>query len=341
MKRSWAITPIAILAALAAACRPQSGADLSPGTEPGEITVYSGRSEELVGPLLEQFENTTGIRVVARYGDTAEMAATILEEGDRSPADIFLAQDAGALGAVARAGNLGPIDPGAIGGVPSRFRARDGSWVGISGRARTVVYHTGRLRAADLPDSIRGFTDPRWKGKIGWAPTNGSFQAFVTALRLIDGEEGARRWLAAIKANEARTYPGNNPIVQAVAAQEIEIGFVNHYYLLNLKKEDPSVAAANYFFKGGDPGGLVNVAGVGILRTTKAKEAARAFVQFLLSEDAQRYFAEQTSEFPLIDGVPAPQGLPTLGELQPPDVDLSDLEDLEGTLRLLEEVGLV
>jgi iron(III) transport system substrate-binding protein len=306
----------------------------------GSLTIYSGRSEELVGPLIERFETESGLDVQVDYAGTTDLAATILEEGDASPADVFLAQDAGALGAVGHEGRLAPLPESTLGRVDPRFRAADGTWVGASGRARVVIYDTRVHSEADLPTTIDAFTDPAWKGKIGWAPTNASLQTFVTAYRLMKGEDAARAWVEGIVANEPKVYDGNDAVLAAVAAGEVEVGFVNHYYLMRqLIEQGESFPVRNHFLDGGDPGALVNVAGAGILTTSKNPTAAQAFVDFLLSEASQTYFATETSEYPLIEGVPADPGLPTLAELESPDIDLSDLSDLEGTLRLLQDAG--
>ena len=321
-----------------------SAASVPAASEPdggGTITVYSGRSEELVGPLLEEFTTATGIEVEARYGDTAEMANLILTEGENSPADVFFAQDAGALGAVAQEGLLAPLPDEVLGAVDNRFKSPDGEWVGVSGRARVVAYNTESLTESDLPDSIFGFTDPEWSGRIGWAPTNGSFQSFVTALRELEGDDRAREWLEGIQANEPNVYEGNNPALDAVIAGEVDVAFINHYYLMQRLVEDPDATAANYFLTDGDPGALVNVAGAGVLDTAPNSEEALVFVDYLLAEEAQQYFAEETKEYPLIEGVEADPNLPSLGEIGTPDIDLSDLSDLEGTLQLLQEVGIL
>ncbi len=312
------------------------------GSVPGEgtLVVYSGRNEELVGPIIERFEEESGIDVEVRYGDTAELAATILEEGENSPADVFLSQDAGALGAVADRGLLSPLSEGTLGQVDERFRSPEGEWVGVSGRARVVAYNTVALSEEDLPDSIFGFTEPQWEGRISWAPTNGSFQAFVTALRVIEGEDAAHQWLEGIQANNPRVYENNIAILEAVASGEVDIGFVNHYYLFRkLEEQGEGFPARNYYLKNGDPGALVNVAGVGILRTADNPEEARQFVEFLLSEEAQEYFADETFEYPLVEGVPINEDLVPLSEIETPNIDLSNLDDLEGTLELLRETG--
>ncbi len=337
------VTSVATLAIGLAACSPDPGTE---GSDPSAeadttVTVYSGRSEELVGPLLDQFTEETGIEVEARYGDTAEMANLILTEGENSPADVFFAQDAGALGAVAEEGLLAALPNATLDKVDERFRSPSGEWVGVSGRARVVVYNTEAISESDLPDSIFGFTDPEWSGRIGWAPTNGSFQSFVTALRVIEGEDRAREWLEGIQANDPSVYEGNNPALDAVIAGEIDVAFVNHYYLMQRLAEDPDAPAANYFLTDGDPGALVNVAGAGILTTAANDEAARELVDYLLSAEAQEYFATETKEYPLMAGVEPDAALPALESIGTPEIDLSDLSDLEGTLELLQEAGIL
>ncbi|MBI4336879.1 MAG: iron ABC transporter substrate-binding protein [Chloroflexi bacterium] len=314
--------------------------------EPATLTVYSGRSEELVGPIIEQFRKTTGIDVQVRYGGTAELAATILEEGQNSPADVYWAQDAGALGALSKGGKLAKLPDSVLNKVEGRFRSPKGEWVGVTGRARVVAYNTKNVTEADLPDSISGFTDPQWKGRIGWAPTNGSFQAFVTALRIAEGDAKARQWLEGVKANGAKTYGNNSAIVRAVATGEVDVGFVNHYYLYTfLKEQGLSFPVRNYSPRAGDAGAMINVAGVGVLGTSKHRQEALRFLEYLLSNEAQKYFAGDTPddafEYPLVAGVPTHPDLPSLSQIKTPNIDLSNLDDLQGTLRLLRDVGVV
>jgi iron(III) transport system substrate-binding protein len=311
---------------------------------PGEdaLVVYSGRSEELVGPVFDQFEERSGIDVQVRYGDTAELAATILEEGENSPADLFFAQDPGALGALQDEGRFQSLPQDSLDRVPERFRSPDGVWIGTSGRARVVAYNTEELNEGDLPYSIFDFTDPRWEGSIGWAPTNGSFQAFVTALRVLEGEDRARAWLEGIQANDPFEYPDNLTAVEGVASGEVQVAFVNHYYLFQVMEEQgEDVPVRNYYLKNGDPGALVLAAGCGILDTAQNPEAARSFLDYVLSEEAQQYFADETFEYPLIEGVEINEELVPLSEIQSPNLDLSNLDDLQGTLELLQETGVL
>lgn len=337
----------AVLATFAlAACGGDDGAsnDNTPegSLEDASITVYSGRDEEMVGPILEAFEEAEGVEVEVRYGDSAELAATILEEGDASPADVFFSQDAGSLGAVSEAGLFEPISDEVLDRVDPRFSASDGTWVGTSGRARVAVYNTDSVDASELPDSILGFTEPEWKGRIGFPPTNSSFQAFVAAMIITEGEGETRSFLEGLVANEPKLYEDNSSTVRGAAAGEIDAGFVNHYYIFEVAAEDGEIPAANHFFTGGDPGALVNTAGVGVLASSEAKDAAAALVDYLTREEGQTFFAEDTFEYPVADGFEPGEDLVPLDEIQSPEVDLSDLGGaLEPALTLLAEVGLL
>lgn len=319
------------------------GPDLAAAAEAGELVVYSGRNENLIAPLLEKFEKSSGIEVVARYGGSAELAAQLLEEGSRTPAAVFLSQDAGALGALQDEDLLAPVDQAVLDQVPAKYRSAEGRWVGVSGRSRVLVYNPRLTPESELPASVFDLTRPEYKGKVGYAPTNASFQSFVTALRVVEGEEKAKEFLTGFKANEPTAYDGNALIVDAVNDGQIPFGLVNHYYLYEKAAEVgglDKLEARNYLFPGADLGSLVNVAGVGLLEGN-VSEDAKAFVEFLLGPEAQTYFAEVTKEFPLIAGVqPDVPGLPPLSSLQGPDVDLSQLDTLAQTLALLDEVGL-
>ena len=310
------------------------------GDDAETLTIYSGRSETLVKPILDRFAEESGVKVRVRYGDTAELAATILEEGGNSPADVFFAQDAGALGALADAGLLKTLPNMILDLAPSQYRSRADLWVGISGRARVVAYNTDVLSPDDLPDSIFGFTDPEWEGRIGWAPQNGSFQAFVTGLRVLEGDDAARDWLEGILANDPTEYPNNTTSVEGVANGEVDVAFVNHYYLYRfLDEEGDGFKARNYYTGPGDAGSLVNIAGAGILKTTNSNDLAEQFLKYMLGTTAQQYFADETYEYPVIAGIAIQEGLVPLAEVRPPDIDLSDLSDLNGTLDLLRETG--
>ena len=331
---------VLLAALLLTACVPIQPMGMESAGEATELTIYSGRNENLVGPLLERYQEISGVTVNVRYGGTAEMAATILEEGQNSPADVFYGQDAGALGALSLAGRLTTLPAEILDRVDPRFQSGSGDWVGASGRARVFVYNTEMVSMDELPNDLWELTEPQWKGKVGWAPTNGSFQAFVTAVRVLEGEDRAKEWLEAMIANDVQVYAKNTPIVEATGKGEIALGLVNHYYLYRFLAEDPGFQAKNHHPPSGDAGAMINVAGAAVLDTAKDQAAAEAFVAFLLSDEAQTYFSEQTNEYPLVAGVPTTaEGLLPLADVHTPDIDLTDIDDLQGTLELLQEVN--
>jgi iron(III) transport system substrate-binding protein len=308
----------------------------------GTLVIYSGRSESLVGPLLEQFSEDTGIATEVRYGDSAELAAQLIEEGDRSPADVFFAQDAGALGAVGQEGLLAPIPADSLALVPPQFSSEEGTWVGVTGRSRVIAYDAEQVPSADVPTSVLDLTDPKWDGQVAIAPTNASFQSFVTAMRLTIGDDETQQWLEGLVANDVQTYEKNGLILDAVNAGQVQLGLINHYYWYEKASEvgEDAMRAQIAFSQPEDPGALVNVAGVGIL-ATGAGEEADEFVGYLLSPLAQEYFANETFEYPLVAGVDAATGLPTLESLQGPPVPLEKLSELPATQQLLQDVGLI
>ena len=306
----------------------------------GKLVVYSGRSESLVQPVIDQFASATGIDVQVKYANTSEIAATLLEEGDNSPADVFFAQDPGGLGAVAPMLATLPEKVGTA--VPEWARSPDGKWVGISGRARVVAYNTERVNPADLPDTIEGFTDGKWTNRIGWAPSNASFQAMVTAMRVLWGDERTRQWLESIRDNGAQVYPKNTPIVDAVSKGEIDVGFVNHYYLYRfIQEEGEEFGARNYHLPGMGPGSLIMVAGAGLVGTPSNRDNAVRFLEFMLSTVAQQYFAGQTYEYPLVEGVTTHRLLTPLEKITKPAIDMASLEDVKGTQDMLRDLGIL
>ncbi len=335
--RGAAAGGLAVVAALAAA----GCGDSDSASGDAKLVVYSGREEEIVAPLFTKFTDATGIQVEVRYGKSAEMAAQIAEEGDGSPADVFFSQDAGALGSVSD--RLSPLPDATLNRVKASFRDPDGRWVGTSGRVRVVAFGTKAYRADELPDDVLAYSQPKYAARLGIAPTNASFQAFVTALRLKVGDDRAKKFLADLKANGVKTFEGNRPIVEAIADGEVDLGLVNHYYLALVKKERPDAAVENKFLAAGDPGSLVNVAGAGVLSTAKNTDGATKLVDFLLSQDGQRFYATEAeeNEYPLVPGVQPAKGLPPLDTLVGESQPLSKLGSEEkATLEMITEVGL-
>lgn len=309
----------------------------------GELIVYSGRNQNLIGPLLEEFAAETGIDIRVKYGDTSELLPTLLEEGDRTRVDVFVSQDAGALAQLDRQEMLAPLPEALVGDVDPRFRASNRTWVGLSGRARVIAYNTGAVDPADLPRSVFEVTEPAWKGRVGFPPTNASFIAFVSALREEHGDARTRAFLEGLAANDAKRFDNNVLTLDAVASGDVDLGLVNHYYLFNEFKERGDVPVANHY-PGQQPDGegtFVNVAGAAVLDRSDQRDDAVKLVEFLLSRRAQEYFRAETSEYPLAAGVEPLDVLPPLAALRTIDVPLERLgRDLETTVEMIKDAGL-
>ena len=334
---------VALIAALTALAV-TTGCNRAPaGDAERALTVYSGRSEELVGPLFAKFTEQTGIKVDARFGDSAELAAQLLEEGAGSPAQVFFAQDAGALGAVEAAGLFAALPDKAAAAGPAAYRAPDGTWTGVTGRARVIVYDPQQVPADQLPRRVADLTDPRWRSEVAIAPTNASFQAFVTSMRIADGDDATRAWLQALVDNDVQRYEKNGLILDAVDAGQVKLGLINHYYWYEKAAEvgEAKMRSRIAFTAPGDPGSLVNVAGAGILKSAADNKEAAEFVEWLLSPGTQQWFVTNTYEYPLIPNIPAAEGLPPLDSLRGPDVALADLDSLPATLAMLADTGLL
>ncbi len=301
------------------------------------ITIYSGRSETLVAPLFEKFTKETGIGIDVRYGDSADLAAQIIEEGDNRQADVFFSQDAGSLGALESENILVELPSDITSLVPEIYKSDANMWVGVSGRARVFNYNPDKV--LDPPASVLDLMDPSWKGRIAIAPTNSSFQAFVTALRVLEGEAVAREFLVAMK-NNAVLYESNDVILEAVESGQVDAGLINHYYWYAKSKEigPDNMTSQIEWFEAEDVGNLVNVAGAGALNNFGP---TLTFIKWLLSKDTQKFFADTTFEYPLVEGVQPAKDLPALESIEKPTIDLTSLQGLQTTLELLSEVGLL
>lgn len=336
-------TLVTLVGALVAALALAAGAATAP-TQTTSLTIYSGREEQLVAPIMDRFTKETGIELKVRYASSSALATALVEEGGNSPADVFWSQEPGLLGLVAARGLLARLPQATVGKVPSRFSTRSRRWVGTSGRSRVLVYNTDELRPNDLPASVWGLSGAKWKGKIGIAPTNASFQAFLAATIHLFGESRVRAWLEGLKANDVRFYPNNTTVVQAVGRGDVEVGLVNHYYLYNLLADTPTLPVKNYWFRDGDPGNLVLAAGAGIVAASEKSATARRFVDFLLSKTAQRLIARGrgAAEYPLVKGVPRRPGLPALNTIEGPRYNLGRLSvDLAPAVRMLLDEGFI
>lgn len=334
--RSRRLSLGAMLAALTlaplVACSNDGGGD-------DALVVYVGRDEGLVGPLLKQFSEEKDIELETRYASTPDALALLLEEGDATPADVFLSQDAGALGALSEEDMLRPLPEEITGQVPEQFTSADDTWVGVTARARVIAYNSEKVTEGQVPTKVADLTAKKWSGRVGFPPTNASFQSFVTGFRAAEGDDAARKWLTDMVANDVQTFENNGDTLEAVENGTIDLGLINHYYLFGLRAElgAENVVTELRFPEAGDPGALVNVTGAAALSD---HPDAEALISWLVEREAQEYFVEETFEYPLLPGVDAPEGLPELTSLQGPVEDLADLDDIEATLTMIEEVGL-
>lgn len=308
--------------------------------EGSSLVIYSGRTQEYIASVFADFTEETGIQLDVRYGDSAALAAQILEEGENSPADLFISQDAGALGAVSGAGLMGQLDSSILERVGEYFRAPAGDWVALTGRARILAYAPDRV--TNLPTSVDDLVKPEWKGRLGIAPTNASFQAFVTAMIQLRGEASTEEWLRGIVANSPKFFEKNSLIVEAIDSGDIDAGLVNHYYIYEVAEElGREINVKNHFFAPGDVGNLVNASGVGIMRMSKKSELGAQLIEYLLSMKVQETFVNDVHEYSVVDPSLKPDGLIALSDVKAPAVKLADLADLQRTQRLLIKVGLL
>lgn len=335
-------------------------------SEANAITVYSGRSAALVAPIVKAFEQATGATVKVRYATDAALLAALQEEGARSPADLLWANTAGALVTAGERGLLRKL-PADLLRKPAQFSPASGLWVPLSARFRVLAYNPARVTAAALPKSVLDLPKlTKYAGRIGWTPAYSSFQDFVTALRTVYGDARARQWLLDMKKLRPKAYGSNSSMLQDVAGAELDLALTNHYYVERLvagapegeqedeseeqgSEEETGVAGGarpnvrSHFFANGDVGNLELVTGAGVLRTSRRAANAERFLAYLLTPAAQAKVASTIREYPVLNGVTLPKGLIPSAEAlaRSPKIDLGRLKDLEGTLRMLRETGIL
>jgi len=308
----------------------------------GTINVYSGRGEGLVGDLIAYLERRyPDLNVEVTYAPAADLAQRLVTEGSNTPADVFYSVNAGSLGFVAEEGLTQSLREDTYSLVGSEFRAGDNAWTGTSGRARTIPYNTNALSESDVPSDIMQFPNlDGYAGEIGWAPSYSSFQAFVTAMRILEGEDATRNWLQGMLDLNVQEYNDEFAVSQAVADGELSLGFANHYYIQRVLAGRPNAPIGTAFTQN-DAGTVFNVAGAARINASDRADQADLFVRHLLSAEAQEYFAIRTFEYPLVDGVDPVGRLPPISELDVPDIDLSRLSDLGATIDLMQDVGVL
>lgn len=324
---------------------PRGGRELPGGTPmadlpalDGEITVYSGRAEWLVSNLLTYIDELyPEFTIQPRYGSSTGLVNQILEEGPNSPADVFYSVNAGSLGVLANEDRTIALPTSIRSLVRDEFQTD--TWVGTSGRARSVPFNTDTLTRTEIPDDIFAFAEPSFENQLAWAPTYGSCQAFITAMRLLNGEDATRDWVERMVAKNIQSYLNEFQVCRAIADGEAAAGFTNHYYIQRLLDGRPD-APIQTAFTAGDAGSMFNVAGATVIDTAPDQSLAQNFIRHLLSAEAQDYFARTTFEYPLIPEVDPIGDLPPIDELNPPaDLDLTQLSDLEPTVDLMREAG--
>jgi iron(III) transport system substrate-binding protein len=325
-----------------------------------QLVVYSGRSQALVAQLVKDFKEQTGADVEVRYGNDAELLAVMEEEGEQSPADIYWANTTGALANASQKGMLVPL-PDSLVNKPYSYTSSSGEWLPITVRFRVLAYNPQNIDPDELPESVMDLPkQSEFEGRVGWTPTYSSFYDFMTTMRLLKGDEEAKNWVEGMKELNPKSYSSNTPMVQAIAAGEIDLGLTNHYYVLRMKEggeegefedheeygetgPDPNATIEMYHFASGDVGNLALVTGASVLQNSDDSELAHQFLNFLISEKAQQYAAEAVHEYPVVRNVSVPGYM--IGEDEAfdlsPEYDYEQLRQLEGTLNLLREAGLI
>jgi iron(III) transport system substrate-binding protein len=312
------------------------------GDDGPSITVYNAQHEELIAEIAPLFEKETGIEVKLRSGSDLELANQLVQEGDASPADVFLTENSPAMSLVDNAGLFAKVDQSTLDQIPEQYWPTSKTWVGFIARSTVVVYNTDAMSEDDLPSSIMDFADPEWAGRISYSPTGADFQAIVSAVLELEGEQATQKWLDGLAAN-GTVYDGNNVVLEAVNAGEIEAGIIYHYYGYRDQAEsgENSDSSALHFFGNQDPGAFLSISGAGVLASSDHAEDAQKFVDFLVSEEGQEAIADSYAlEYPLNPHVALDPPVKPLEELQPPTVDVSELNS-EKVVEMMQEAGLL
>jgi iron(III) transport system substrate-binding protein len=312
------------------------------GEEEPDLVVYNAQHEELITEVAESFEEETGLNVELRNGSDLELANQLVAEGEASPADVFLTENSPAMSLVQSEGLFAPLEQTTLDQIPEQYRPDDGSWTGFAARATVLVYNTDAVAPEDLPTSILELAEPQWRGRVSFSPTGADFQAIVAAVLALEGEQATREWLAGLKEN-GEVYDGNNVVLESVNAGETDTGIIYHYYWYRDQEESGEVSDNSelHFFGGGDPGGFVSVSGAGVLAAGAHQDAAQRFVEYLVSAEGQQGIADSYAlEYTLNPEVDLGRGVRGLDELEPPDVDVSELDGPK-VVELMEDAGFL
>ncbi|MCW2824203.1 MAG: iron transporter substrate-binding protein [Aeromicrobium sp.] len=312
------------------------------GDDGPSITVYNAQHEELLAELAPAFTKETGIKVKLRNGSDFELANQLVQEGDASPADVFLTENSPAMSLVESKDLFAKLDASTLELVPAQYQAKSGRWMGFTARSTVLVYNKAKVAQSELPTSLLDLAEPKWKGKVSFSPTGADFQAIVSAVLELEGKAATEQWLAGLKAN-GTVYQGNNVVLKEVNAGTIDTGVIYHYYWYRDQQESGanSDASALHFFGDKDPGAFLSVSGAGVLKASKHQSDAQKFVNFLASVDGQQALADSYAlEYPLNPDVELGRGVRPLAELDPPVVDVSSLNGPE-VISMLQDAGFL
>lgn len=332
LRTSLGLVALTLAAPMLAAC----------GDDEPKLVIYNAQHEPLLEELAPAFTEETGIEVELRNGKDLELSNQLVQEGDASPADVFLTENSPAMSQVEAAGLFNELPADLVEPIPAQYRPRSGLWTGFVARSTVLVYNTDLVEESDLPASILDLADPEWKGRLSFSPTGADFQAIVAAVLEIEGEAATLAWLEGIKAN-GKVYDGNNLVLEAVDSGEIEVGIVYHYYWERDHKENGDVSdnSEQYYFGNQDPGAFVSVSGAGVLKSSDMKDEAEQFVEFLVNASGQQVLADSYAlEYPLNPAVQLEGVAKPFSELEPPEVNVSDL-DARAVVDLMTQVGFL
>ena len=321
------------------------GLALLPGIARAEtLTLYSAQHEQMVDSLVEAFTKQTGIKVRVHYGEAPEIANQIAKEGASSPADIYFTENSPELTLLDEKGLLAPVDKSTLAKIPAKYNAADGDWVGVLARENVLAFNPSLVKEAELPASLLDLAKPEWKGRIAIAPSDADFLPLVKAVAALKGKPAALAWLKGLRDN-AQVFDDDEGVVAGVDRGSVAVGVVNNYYWARLETDlgPQKIASALYHFRHGDIGGLINISGAGVLKSSKNQAAAQKFLAFLVSHKAQVALAESEVDFeyPLAPGVAPNKLLTPFKALQPPAISVSQLGDDQEAGALLQQAGLI
>ncbi|QIH05892.1 MULTISPECIES: iron ABC transporter substrate-binding protein [unclassified Pseudomonas] len=312
---------------------------LTRADEPVSLTLYNGQHKEVGEAIAKAFEAKTGIHVNVRKGSSNQLASQVVEEGDRSPADVIYSEESPPLNKLGEQGLLAQTDSATLAVLPKEYVASNGTWIGITARVRVVAFNPKLIAEKDLPTSVLEFSQPQWQGKIGFVPTSGAFQEQAVAIIKLHGMDAAEEWLTGLRAF-GKIYSNNMVALKAVENGEIAAVLANNYYWFALQRERGQLESKLHYFTNGDAGGLITVSSAAVLKSSKHPKEAQQFLAYMASEEGQRVITQTTAEYPLHKGMESDRGLKPFSELNPPQVTPADLGNAEQALELERDVGL-